>query len=80
MGSSKRKEPLAYAKRVLLVLPSPTHRFLTRNLSLCYPEKSIEACIRNARLQQELEGQILFCQRDGLGMPSKGVGHYAIRL
>ena len=80
MESSKWREPSAYARQVLLVLPTPTHRLVTRDLSLCYSEKSAEACIRHAQLQQELEGQILFCQRDELGMPFEGMGHNAPQL
>ena len=75
MESCKRRESSAYARQVLLVLPTPTHRLVTRDLSLCCSEKTAEACIRHAQLQQELEGQILFCQRDELGMPFGGVGH-----
>ena len=48
MGSSKWWELLAFVGRVILLLLTPAHRLVPRNIPLRYMEESVKVCVQHA--------------------------------
>ena len=60
MGSSKQRESSTYARRVLLVLLAPTHRLVTRDLSLCCSEKVLRLMSNMPDSNRNWKGRYFF--------------------
>ena len=56
MGSSEWWESSAFVRRVLLLLQTSAHRLIPKDIPLRCIEEKFKACVRHARLKQELEG------------------------